>query len=78
MSVLIFIPEHSHHSYSIRYVRYILLDNQPVFQRYSDLFDGLPVVIFIRDFFQFLPFRGPALWKQPRLGNNEDRLGQIL
>ena len=43
-----------------------------------DLFGGLPVVIFIGDFFQFPPVRGPALWKEPRAGKDEDANGQIL
>lgn len=44
----------------------------------TDLFGGLPVVIFIGDFFQFPPVRGPALWKQPRRGVGEDENGRLL
>lgn len=43
-----------------------------------DHFDGLPVVIFIGDFFQFPPVLGPALWKEPRRGINEDENGRLL
>jgi hypothetical protein len=43
-----------------------------------DLFGGLPVVIFMGDFFQFPPVRGPALWKEPREGNDEDQNGRML
>jgi hypothetical protein len=44
----------------------------------TDLFGGLPVVIFIGDFFQFLPVRGPALWKELRRGAGEDENGRLL
>jgi hypothetical protein len=44
----------------------------------TDLFGGLPVVIFIGDFFQFPPVRGPALWKEPRRGRDEDENGRLL
>jgi hypothetical protein len=44
----------------------------------TDLFGGLPVVIFIGDFFQFPPVRGPALWKEPRRGAGEDENGRLL
>ncbi|KAI3286470.1 hypothetical protein DTO002I6_8141 [Penicillium roqueforti] len=44
----------------------------------TDLFGGLPVVIFIGDFFQFPPVRGPALWKEPRTGAGEDENGRLL
>src|SRR5947209_20407184 len=37
-----------------------------------DLFGRLPVVIFMGDFFQFPPVKVPALWMEPRIGNNED------
>src|SRR5436305_13912462 len=43
-----------------------------------DLFGGLPVVIFIGDFYQFPPVREPALWKEPREGNDEDVNGQMI
>ncbi|CEJ61920.1 hypothetical protein PMG11_10436 [Penicillium brasilianum] len=43
-----------------------------------DLFGGLPVVIFIGDFFQFPPVLGPALWREPRRGMNEDENGRLL
>jgi len=43
-----------------------------------DLFGGLPIVIFIGDFYQFPPVRGPALWKEPREGNDEDVNGQMI
>ena len=43
-----------------------------------DLFGGLPIVIFMGDFFQFSPVRGPALWREPRDGNDEDANGQII
>jgi hypothetical protein len=43
-----------------------------------DLFGGLPVIIFIGDFFQFPPVRGPALWKEPRRGSGEDEHGRLL
>ena len=29
-----------------------------------DLFGGLPTVIFMGDFYQFPPVRGPALWTE--------------
>ena len=44
----------------------------------TDLFGGLPVVIFIGDSFQFPPVRGPALWKEPRRGVGEDENGRLL
>lgn len=44
----------------------------------TDLFGGLPVVIFIGDFFQFPPVWGLALWKEPRNGSGEDENGRIL
>lgn len=43
-----------------------------------DLFGGLPIVIFMGDFFQFPPINGPALWREPRNGNDEDANGQII
>ena len=43
-----------------------------------DLFGGLPTVIFMGDFFQFLPVKEPALWKEPRIGNDEDATGRII
>ncbi|KAJ5098843.1 hypothetical protein N7532_005844 [Penicillium argentinense] len=44
----------------------------------TELFGGLPVVILMGDFFQFPPVRGPALWKEPRDGNDEDVNGQMI
>ena len=43
-----------------------------------DLFGGLPIVILIGDFHQFSPVRGPALWKEPRIRNDEDVNGRII
>lgn len=43
-----------------------------------DLFSGLPVVIFIGDFFQFPPVPGSALWREPRRGIYEDENGRLL
>ena len=43
-----------------------------------DLFGGLPIVILMGDFHQFSPVRGPALWKKPRTGNDEDANGRII
>lgn len=43
-----------------------------------DLFGGLPTVILMGDFHQFPPVRGPALWKEPRNGNDEDANGRII
>src|SRR5436305_4609285 len=43
-----------------------------------DLFGGLPTVIFMGDFYQFPPIRGPALWKIPREGKDEDENGQLI
>lgn len=43
-----------------------------------DLFGGLPVVIFIGDFFQFPPVLGPPLWREARRGINEDENGRLL
>lgn len=43
-----------------------------------EFFGGLPLVIFVGDFFQFSPVRGPALWSGPRLNKDEDRIGQLL
>ena len=43
-----------------------------------DLFGGLPIVIFMGDFYQFPPVKGPALWREPRDGNDEDANGQII
>ena len=43
-----------------------------------DLFGGLPIVIFMGDFFQFPPVKGQALWKEPRIGNDEDATGRII
>src|ERR1700712_3858672 len=43
-----------------------------------DLFGGLPTVILMGDFHQFPPVRGPALWKEPRNGHDEDANGRII
>jgi hypothetical protein len=43
-----------------------------------DLFGRLLIVILIGDFHQFSPVRGPALWKEPRTGNDEDANSQII
>jgi len=43
-----------------------------------DLFGGLPIVIFMGDFYQFPPIRGPALWKEPRKDNDEDANGRMI
>ena len=43
-----------------------------------DLFGALPLVIFMGDFFQFPPVRGPALWREPRHWNDEDANGQMI
>jgi hypothetical protein len=42
-----------------------------------DLFGGLPIVIFMGDFYQFSPVRA-SLWKEPRVGNDEDTNGQMI
>jgi hypothetical protein len=44
----------------------------------TDLFGGLPIVIFIGDFFQFPPVRGTPLWKLPRKPKDEDENGRLL
>ncbi|KAH7021702.1 hypothetical protein B0J12DRAFT_746516 [Macrophomina phaseolina] len=44
----------------------------------TDLFGGLPVVILMGDFFQFPPVRAPALWKEPRHGNEKDEDGRLI
>jgi hypothetical protein len=43
-----------------------------------DLFRALPIVVLMGDFHQFPPVRGPALWKEPRTGNDEDVNGRII
>jgi hypothetical protein len=43
-----------------------------------DLFGGLPIVLFMGDFFQFSPVKGPALWQEPRRGNDEDAKGRMI
>ena len=43
-----------------------------------DLFGGLPIVIFMGDFYQFPPVKRPPLWKEPRVGNDEDTNGQMI
>lgn len=44
----------------------------------TGLFSGLRIIIFIGDFFQFPPVRGPALWKEPSRGAGEDENGRLL
>ncbi len=43
-----------------------------------DLFGGLPIVIFMGDFFQFPPVRGPALWMEAREKTDEDVTGKMI
>jgi PIF1-like helicase len=43
-----------------------------------DLFGGLPIVIFMGDFFQFPPVRGRPLWKEPRPLNDDDATGKLI
>jgi len=43
-----------------------------------DLFGGLPIVIFMGDFYQFPPISGPAFWKGPRSGNDDDLDGWMI
>jgi hypothetical protein len=43
-----------------------------------DLFGGVPIVIFMGDFFQFPPVKGRALWREPRDGNDEDANGKMI
>ena len=43
-----------------------------------DLFGGLPIVIFMGNFYQFPPVKRPPLWKEPRVGNDEDTNGQMI
>ena len=43
-----------------------------------DLFSGLLIVIFMGDFYQFSPVKGPSLWKEPRVGNDEDTNGRMI
>jgi hypothetical protein len=42
-----------------------------------DLFGALPIVVLMGDFHQFSPVRGPALWKEPRTGNDEEN-GRLI
>ena len=44
----------------------------------TELFGGLPIIILMGDFHQFPPVRGPALWKEPRKGNDGDAKGQLI
>ena len=44
----------------------------------SDLFGGLPIVLFMGDFFQFPPVKGRALWKSPKPDNDDDANGQMI
>lgn len=41
-----------------------------------DFFGGLPIVLFMGDFFQFPPVKGTAFWKEPR--NDEDADGLMI
>jgi hypothetical protein len=43
-----------------------------------DHFGGLPIVILMGDFHQFSPVRDPALWKEPRAGNDDNANGRII
>ena len=43
-----------------------------------DLFGGLPIIIFMGDFYQFSLIRGPALWKEPRKDNDEDANDRMI
>ncbi|KAH6699886.1 hypothetical protein BKA61DRAFT_621230 [Leptodontidium sp. MPI-SDFR-AT-0119] len=43
-----------------------------------DLFGGLPIVLLMGDFYQFSPVRGPALWQNPRQGNDEHANGRLI
>lgn len=48
-------------------------------ERHSpDLFGGLPIVIFIGDFYQYSPVRGQPLWKDPRAGKDDEADGQLI
>jgi hypothetical protein len=42
-----------------------------------DLFGGLPIVVLMGDFHQFSPVRGPALWKEPRLGLTKTKTADL-
>jgi hypothetical protein len=44
----------------------------------QDLFGGLPIVLLMGDFYQFSPVRGPALWQDPRQGNDEHANGRLI
>ena len=39
----------------------------------TGLFGEIPVIIFMGDFYQFPPVKGPALWKEPRKGIQKTR-----
>ena len=43
-----------------------------------DLFDRILIIIFMGDFHQFPPVKGPVLWMEPRPENNEDVDDQII
>jgi Helitron helicase-like domain at N-terminus/PIF1-like helicase len=43
-----------------------------------DLFGGLPVVIFMGDFYQFPPVRGLPLWREPRENYQEEVTGHQI
>ena len=43
-----------------------------------DLFGGLPVVIFMGDFYQFPPVRGLPLWREPRENHQEEIAGHQI
>jgi hypothetical protein len=48
-------------------------------ERHSpDLFGGLPIVIFIGDFYQYSPVKGQPLWKDPRAGKDDQANGQLI
>jgi PIF1-like helicase len=45
----------------------------------SELFGGLPIVIFMGDFYQFPPVKGLPLWRQPRAQDkDEERTGRHI
>ena len=45
---------------------------------FSDLFDELLIVIFMKDFYQFSLIKESALWKESRKNNNENANDQII
>ena len=44
----------------------------------TELWGGLPVVIFLGDFYQFPPVQGLPLWKQPSKNNNNEVYAHFL